>query len=76
MRKHKSQIERLASELQKSQSIEAEKAKQLVDLMFEDAKDKLVSSSGDDTLRLQGEAKAFERLYTLLTRLPLQQQGG
>lgn len=57
----------LARELQGSRTHEADAARELVDIMFEDAKNSLVNSNGEDTLRLQGEARAFERLYRQLT---------
>lgn len=66
-RSRKEQIGQLASELQRSTGREADIIKQLVDLLFEEAKAKLVNSEGDVTLRLQGEARALEALYRQLT---------
>jgi hypothetical protein len=63
----KAEIQRLASELQKSTIYEVDNARKLVDALFEEAKDGLVSASGEDVLRLQGEARALERLYKRLT---------
>ena len=67
----KSRAETLASDLQKSTAPEALAVKELVQLLFEEAKHKLVRSEGEDMLRLQGEARAFDRLYTQLTRASL-----
>lgn len=57
-----------ATMLQQSTSIEADAIRELVDLMYEDAKEGLVRTSGDDMLRLQGEAQCLRRLYDRLTR--------
>lgn len=59
---NRKRIAELYGALHKSQAPEAAAAKQLVDLLFEEAKRKLVSSDGNDTLRIQGEAQAFERM--------------
>lgn len=53
---------RLSENLSKSTAPEAQAVKELVDLLLEEAKHKLVSSEGDATLRLQGEARAFRDL--------------
>ena len=39
----------------------------MLTLLIEDAKDSLIEASGDDTLRLQGEAKALLRLHRAIT---------
>jgi hypothetical protein len=70
----KARVEQLTIELQKSIAPEAIAVKELLILLFEEAKNKLVSSEGDQTLRLQGEAKALERLYIQLTRPALNQE--
>lgn len=62
---------RLAAELQQSPALEADKVKQMVGLLYEDMKDNLVSSSGEDMLRKQGAAQAYRSLLHLLTRSPL-----
>lgn len=64
----KERTQQLANDLQKSSLYEVNAMRDLVDLLFEDAKDLLVSASGDELLRLQGEARALERLYSKLTR--------
>jgi hypothetical protein len=63
----KAEIHRLTTELNKSRAYEAEHAKKLVQLLFEDAKDGLVSAFGDELIKLQGEARAMDRLYKRLT---------
>lgn len=64
----KARIEEVASNLQKSISQEAMAIKELVGLLFENAKHNLVEAQGEDLLRLQGEAKAYRHLHTQLTR--------
>ena len=63
----KARAQALATDLQKSSTHEASAAKELVDLLFEEAKEALVTASGEETIRLQGEARAMERLYKKLT---------
>lgn len=72
--KDKARAESLASDLQKSVAPEAQAAKELLGLLLEEVKHKLISSEGDQTLRLQGEARAFERLHTQLTRTSLNRE--
>lgn len=48
----------------------AKSAVDLVKHLYDTAKDSLVTSSGDDMLRLQGEARAFKRLHNELTTVP------
>lgn len=68
MESRKERLHRLESELSKSSNLETDQARELVGLLLEDAKDALVSSVGEETLRLQGEAKAFKRLVDKLAR--------
>lgn len=68
-------IASLVDKLQEASGWESDGFKQLVDLLFEDAKHKLVSSDGDDMLRLQGEARAFERLSDRLKYLSPTRRG-
>lgn len=58
----------LESDLAKSTNIEVDYMRELARLLLEDAKDALMSSTGDETMRLQGEARAFKRLADKLTR--------
>lgn len=48
----------------------ADAAAKLVKQLYETAKDSLVTSSGDDMLRLQGEARVLKKLHTDLTTIP------
>jgi hypothetical protein len=64
----KVRISELAADLQKSNAYEALAIRELVDLLFEEVKHSLVSSEGEATLRLQGEARALGKLYNQLTR--------
>jgi hypothetical protein len=67
MEPRRKRILEIASELQNSISPEALNIKKMVGLLFEEAKHKLVSAEGDDLLRLQGEARALDKLYKELT---------
>jgi hypothetical protein len=74
MKTTKARAESLVSDLHKSVAPEAQAVIELVGLLFEEAKNKLVRSEGDELLRLQGEARAFERLRSQLTRQPLSRE--
>ena len=52
----------------------ARAAVELVRLLMDEAKDSLVTTSGDDMLRSQGAARMLTKLHTLLTREPPQIQ--
>lgn len=65
---HKERMHQLASELQRSHTIEADMTRELVNLLFESAKHNLVNYEGENLLRLQGEARALDRLYKQLTQ--------
>jgi hypothetical protein len=65
---HKARAEQLASELQRSISDDALKAKELIQCLYEDAKDRMVSATGETLVRTQGEAWAYQRLYDRMTR--------
>lgn len=64
----KDRVSQLVGDLQKSTAYEALAIRELVGLLFEDTKHSLVSSEGEATLRLQGEARALDKLYKQLTR--------
>jgi predicted secreted hydrolase len=70
MRDKKARRVELASNIRRSQLPDAAMIKELLGLFIDDVKDSLVSSMGDETIRLQGEAQAFTRLLTMLTREP------
>jgi oligoendopeptidase F len=63
----KEAIRQLASQLQRSTAEEAQQVKQMVGLLLEDAKHNLISAEGALLLQLQGEARAFQRVYEQLT---------
>lgn len=67
----KREINRLAGELQRSNNPESRTVKELLGLLVEDAKDSLVASQGNETIRLQGEAQAFTRLLGMVTKAPI-----
>ena len=54
----------------KQQDPIAKAAVDLVKHLYDTAKDSLVTSSGDDMLRLQGEARVLKRLHNELTTIP------
>lgn len=64
----KARQQSLADELQRSVSFEAIQIKELIGLMLEEAKDSLMSATGEDILRQQGAARGFSRLQDLLTK--------
>jgi hypothetical protein len=63
----KARAAKLANDLYRSSLPDAVGVKELLTLLIEDAKDSLIEASGDDTLRLQGEAKALLRLHRAIT---------
>lgn len=54
--------------INRSNSIEADNIKQLINAKYNIAKEKLVAATGDEILRCQGEAQCLRRLYNDLTR--------
>jgi hypothetical protein len=60
--------QQIATELQGRPVDEVRMMIELVALQYELSKDTLVNAVGEDLLRIQGEARAFERLHKLLTR--------
>lgn len=60
----------LSRNVRQSTLPDAAAIKELLGLLVEEAKDSLVTSSGAETIRLQGEAQAFARLLSMLTREP------
>lgn len=70
----KEQVHSLVNELGRSKNYEANIARELIGLMLEQAKDALVDAMGEDLLRRQGEAKAFERLHRELMNPRITQQ--
>lgn len=55
-------------DLQKSTNFEAMAIKEVVESLIEDAAYQMVECDPADLNRLQGEARAFRRLYLMLTR--------
>lgn len=66
----KARVQTLAGDLQRSNSPEAHAVKELLQLLLDDVKDALVTTSGEGTLLAQGEAQSLTRTLTLLTRAP------
>lgn len=66
----KARQQQLATEVRQGRDRSATAIKELLGLLIEDAKNNLVTSSGDATLRLQGEAQAIMKLHTMLTKEP------
>jgi ribosomal protein L17 len=68
----KEQARQLASKLQQSTTEDAQQVKQMVGLLLEEAKHNLVTAEGAVLLRLQGEARALQRIFEQLTKKPTQ----
>lgn len=67
----KARVQELASNVRRRTSDPtADAVKELLGLMVDEVKDNLVNSTGDLTLRLQGEAQVLSRLLGLLTKEP------
>jgi hypothetical protein len=63
----KAEIDRLTNELAKSTAPEAEWLRKLLDLHFEDAKERLVTAQEVEFQRIQGEARYTEKFSRQLT---------
>lgn len=75
MKDRKVRLQELQSELQRSTSIEAAMVKELLALQLDEAKDSLLSHTGDDLIRAQGGAQAVNKLLLGVTRpAPAMQQ--
>jgi hypothetical protein len=66
----------LARDLCESRNQDAYAIKELIQLMIDDAAHVMVECDPDDLLRLQGEARAFRKLYLMLTRPPVSARPG
>jgi hypothetical protein len=64
----------LVDALRKSRSTEYSMIRELVGLLAEDARKRLVDASQTDMLQVQGEARALAKLYRQLTETPPQAQ--
>lgn len=71
---HRARIKELSSDLQKSSTFEATAARELTMLLYEQAKEKLVSAEGNEVHKTQGEARALLSLHTRLTVVPMGQK--
>jgi hypothetical protein len=68
------QIETLAGDLRRRrETTEVYNVLALLNLVYDDAKETLVTATGDTVARAQGEAQAYKKLIALLTREPLAQ---
>lgn len=61
-KERKERLNNLLNDLARSDAPEAKLMRELLDLQFEDAKERLVDAIGDDIPRIQGEARIMERL--------------
>jgi hypothetical protein len=67
----KERVQQLASDVRRANSEAALAIKELLVLLISEAKDNLVHSpAGTDTVRTQGEAQAFIRLHSMVTKEP------
>jgi hypothetical protein len=60
----------LASDIRRSQTEAALALKELLNLLISDVKDSLVAAEGIELTRLQGEARALDKLLTTVTKEP------
>jgi hypothetical protein len=60
----------LASDIRRSQTEVASALKELLNLLISDVKDSLVAAEGIELTRLQGEARALDKLLTMVTKEP------
>lgn len=67
----KYRVGELIQDLSKSQNFEAMAIKELLEIMLDDAAHQMVECDPNDLNRLQGEARAFRKLYLMLTRPPV-----
>ena len=65
--KRKARLERIADELYLATSREADLMKEMLNLLIEEAKDNLVTAEDVAMRRWQGEARAFTRLFEMVT---------
>jgi hypothetical protein len=61
LKERRERINQLQSDLAKSTSPEVMWMRELWDLQFEDAKDRLMNAEGIDVSRIQGEARYLEK---------------
>jgi N-acetylglucosamine kinase-like BadF-type ATPase len=73
MKTVKEQVTELAKRLREAAKLgdpTARAAVELVQLICDDLKEKLVEANGEDMLRLQGAARQFRKIHTELTKTP------
>lgn len=63
IKERKERIHQLQADISKSTSPEVMWLRELLELLYEDAKDRLVDASGDDIPRIQGEARSMEKFF-------------
>lgn len=66
----KERLAELAGHIQRSTAAEARMVVEMVGLMVEESRGRLVDAEGQDIHRVQGEARALTRLYKSLTVKP------
>lgn len=65
-KERKERLQALAAEIAQSNAREVDQTLELLDLSYEDAKERLVNAMGEDIPRVQGEARILERLHRQL----------
>ena len=65
-KERKERLNKLLSDLARSDSVEAKWVRELFEIQLEDAKDRLIDAMGEDIPRIQGEARVMERIYRQL----------
>jgi hypothetical protein len=66
VKERREHLNRLISDLAKSTSPEVVWMRELFELQYEDAKERLVDAEGVDIARIQGEAKYLEKFHRQL----------
>ena len=71
MTDRKTKVSRLAADLVRSNNQDTLNVRELVSLLLEETKDSLVTTTGDDTLRAQGQAQVLIRFKRLISKTPM-----
>ena len=71
MTDRKTRVSQLATELVRSGNQDTLNVRELVGLLLEETKDSLVTTTGDDTLRMQGQAQVLIRFKRLISKTPM-----
>ena len=65
LKERRERIQQLQSDLANGTSNEAQWVRELLELQFEDAKERLIEAEGIDVPRIQGEARFLEKQFKM-----------